>query len=737
MKKVILLTAILFSIFLEAQVKRSYTSTMMAEDGSPMPNVMVRVRGTGQTVYTNAQGEFTVNANPGDVLIISKDGKRINTLTLDNSNFYELEDVSEDLRKDKFERAPVRSKSTKYIKSAPQNTFKIELDSAQYYSKLKPERSIELVEKVLQAQSKKRRNPETLARAYAILGDVYSHLKQYDLAVSNFESSLNFKRDNVVKFKLAKAYTLDGNFSESSEMYNELLQEKNLNIHQQISIYEGLGDNASQRLDELDEAVNHYKKGLQIAEENEVEEKITDLNDKIGFSFSTQGEAEVAENFYENSLKSTDSIVTIEQARSRNSVADFYAEQKSYDKEIELRKQTLEAVEGIQIEDDIESPPVDISAQKLNLDIGNAYLNKGDLAEAEPYLEKSIDEASKVDDLETQKDALQKLSELYRAAGKSDEALEKYQEYAKLVDVIYQQKEQEIKEAVSLGIELNNKQNRINSLEKDRELSETRYNFFQSQRELTEESYRRQQVVIYALLSGLLLLLFSLFWMYKSNKQRRFANNLLALKSLRSQMNPHFIFNALNSVNSFVAQNDERAANRYLTDFSKLMRSVLDNSEEDFIPLSKEIELLSLYLKLEHSRFTDKFDYTLTIDKQLETESFEIPPMLLQPYVENAVWHGLRYKKEIGYLHVTFNQKDANTVEISIEDNGIGRSQSKILKTQHQKKQKSKGMGNIKKRIAILNAMYGNKVSVNIDDLLKDGTGTKVILTLKKSTNKI
>ncbi|GAB1308479.1 hypothetical protein KH5_11620 [Urechidicola sp. KH5] len=730
MKKVILLIAFVISVSLNAQVKRSYTSTIMSEDGAPMQNVMVRVRGTGQTVYTNVQGEFTVNANPGDVLIISKDGKRINTLTLDNSNFYEIEDTSESLQ---TKQAPVSAPSkSRYGKVATQNNFKVALDSAQYYSKIKPEGSISLIEGVLQSQSKTRGNPETLARAYSILGDVYMHLKQFDLAVTNFESALNFKPDNVTKFKLAKAYTLDGNFVESSEMYNELLQEKNLNIHQQISIYEGLGDNSSQRLDELDEAVNHYKKGLQLAEANDVEEKITDLNDKIGYSFSSQGETEVAESFYSNSLKSTDSIETIEQARSRNSVADFYADQRAYDKEIELRKQTLSAVEGIQLEEAAKEPPVEISAQKLNLDIGNAYLNKGDLAEAEPYLEKSIEEASKANDLETQKDALQKLSELNRAAGKSDEALEKYQEYAKLVDVLYQQKEQEIKEAVSLGIELTNKQNRINSLEKDRELSETRYNFFQSQRDLTVESYRRQQVIIYALLSGVLLLIFSLFWMYKSNKQRRFANNLLALKSLRSQMNPHFIFNALNSVNSFVAQNDERAANRFLTDFSRLMRSVLDNSEEDFIPLSKEIELLSLYLKLEHSRFADKFDYTLDIDKQIEIDAFEIPPMLLQPYVENAVWHGLRYKKEVGYLRVVFKQQDIHTVEIVIEDNGIGRNQSKLLKTQHQKNQQSKGMGNIKKRIAILNTMYGNKVAVRIEDLLKDNTGTKVILTLKR-----
>ena len=197
-------------------------------------------------------------------------------------------------------------------------------------------------------------------------------------------------------------------------------------------------------------------------------------------------------------------------------------------------------------------------------------------------------------------------------------------------------------------------------------------------------------------------------------------------------MNPHFIFNALNSVNSYIAQNDERAANRYLTEFSTLMRSVLDNSEQDFIPLSKEIELLELYMKLEHSRFTDKFDYELIIHKELQISEFQIPPMLLQPYVENAVWHGLRYKKEKGKLEINIRQKDDETVEISISDDGIGRKKSKELKTENQQKQQSKGMNNIKKRIAILNEMYSDKVAVFIDDLNSDASGTKVVLTLKK-----
>ena len=220
--------------------------------------------------------------------------------------------------------------------------------------------------------------------------------------------------------------------------------------------------------------------------------------------------------------------------------------------------------------------------------------------------------------------------------------------------------------------------------------------------------------------------------MYKSNQQKKITNNLLALKSLRSQMNPHFIFNALNSVNSFIAQSDERAANKYLTDFSTLMRAVLENSEKDFIPLSREIELLSLYLKLEHARFREKFDYTLEIDEKVNVDAFFIPPMLLQPYIENAVWHGLRYKKDKGHLEVKLLQKDKETLLITITDDGIGRQKSRELKTKNQLLQRSKGMNNVSSRIAILNDMYKDKLSVKVTDLHENGAGTQVVLELRR-----
>ena len=197
-------------------------------------------------------------------------------------------------------------------------------------------------------------------------------------------------------------------------------------------------------------------------------------------------------------------------------------------------------------------------------------------------------------------------------------------------------------------------------------------------------------------------------------------------------MNPHFIFNALNSVNNFISKSDERSANRYLSDFSSLMRSVLENSEEDFIPLEKELQQLELYMKLEHSRFEDKFEYDITIDKDVQISKYQIPPMLLQPYIENAIWHGLRYRETKGFLSVSIKENTSKSISICITDNGIGRKKSTSIKTQNQKKQKSKGMGIIEKRVAILNDMYADKVDIEISDLEIDGSGTKVLFILKK-----
>ncbi len=167
-------------------------------------------------------------------------------------------------------------------------------------------------------------------------------------------------------------------------------------------------------------------------------------------------------------------------------------------------------------------------------------------------------------------------------------------------------------------------------------------------------------------------------------------------------MNPHFIFNSLNSVNHFIATNNELEANQYLTKFSKLMRGVMENSTEDFIPFQQELDLLQNYLALEKTRFADKFDYEVEVDENLNMQNLQVPGMLVQPFLENAIWHGLRYRTDKGFLKLNF-EKDESFLKVIIEDNGIGIEESKKQKTAHQKTREGRGMKNTLERIQLLN----------------------------------
>ncbi len=673
----------------------------------PIPKVNILVNG-GNYTTTNALGEFRIEVSKGDELVIKHSDFETVYYTIQNSERIRVE-VRPSINE---------AYISKRLRSNP-SQFNALIDSANVYLKTDAEKSIQFVTEALSVSSSTKENAEV----YETLGTIYFEWKQYDLSVSNYRISLQNKDANGVKLQLAKAYEFNNNYQESISTY-ESIDQSALSNWQLVTLHEGLGD-VYIKTKEYNAALNSYKKGLAIAQEHLITPKITDLNSKIAKTYEASGELSEAESYFKNSLNLASKENKKRAATEIVAVADFQNRNRAYDKEIELRKQALTEIEDIETDSVFDNESA-ITPQKQNYKIGSAYALQKDFKNAIPYLEKSIEEADDKEDLVVQKDATRKLSEVYRDAGEFDKAFSTAKTYERLVDELYIKKEQEISQAARLSKDLAVKQNRINSLESDRALSESKY-------ELTTERNKRQKLIIYSLVGGVFLLLVAGYFMLKNIKQQKLNNNLLALKSLRSQMNPHFIFNALNSVNSFIATNDERTANKYLSDFSLLMRAVLENSEEDFIPLEKEIELLQLYTKLEHFRFKDKFDYEITVDDTIAINEFQIPPMLLQPYIENAVWHGLRYKKEYGHLKIAIEKVDDFEIKISISDNGIGRERSKALKTEHQQKQNSKGMGNIKKRIEILNEMYKDKVDVFIDDYQNaEDPGTQVVVTLKK-----
>lgn len=199
------------------------------------------------------------------------------------------------------------------------------------------------------------------------------------------------------------------------------------------------------------------------------------------------------------------------------------------------------------------------------------------------------------------------------------------------------------------------------------------------------------------------------------------------MKSLRSQMNPHFIFNSLNSINGFVIENKTHLASDYLTKFARLIRLILENSKNETIILEKELDTLKLYLLMESLRFEDKFEYHIQIEKGIELEEICIPPLIIQPFVENAIWHGLLHRTSKGKLEINIFQK-SNQLGIQIIDDGIGREKSATYKNIKHKSRKSYGIEITKQRILSLNKQN----TIEITDL-KNGEepiGTKVQITL-------
>ncbi|MBR9846705.1 MAG: tetratricopeptide repeat protein [Algicola sp.] len=669
----------------------------------PISKVNIEINGGAYTI-TDWQGRFTIKARKGDELIVRhKDFETVYyTITNEDRITIEVEPIVS---------RNINSKFRQDIKR-----FNALIDSVAVYKKKDVAKSIKFVGEALTHSNSVSQNAE----AYQILAEVYMFWKQYDLAVNNYRISLQNEETNDSKLGLAKAYELNKNYQESIDTYNAI-HKKELGNYQLVTLYEGLGDTYFS-IKKYDESLEAYQSGLKIAKDHLISPKVVDLNSKIAQAFNAYGKVDEAEIYFDSSMNLAEKETKKRALEEKVTVADFQNTNRNYEKEIKLRKEIVEDVKAVESDSIIDNTSA-LTSQKQNYKIGNAYALQKDYDNAIPYLEKSIEEADDKEDLIVKKDATKKLSDVYVDAGNYQKALETFTAYTEVVHELYIKREQELSQADRLRRNISEQQNRITSLESDRELNQS----------LVEERTKNQQLIIYALIAGLLLLSVTAFVMYKYIKQQRFANNLLALKSLRSQMNPHFIFNALNSVNSFIASSDERTANKYLSDFSHLMRSVLENSEEDFIPLQKEIELLDLYTKLEHFRFKDKFDYSITVDDAVDVSEYQIPPMLLQPYIENAVWHGLRYKTEKGHLYISIDKKSKNEITISVSDDGIGRERSKSLKTEHQKKQNSKGMGNIKKRVAILNEMYKDKVDVFIEDYQdKEDVGTRVVVTLKK-----
>lgn len=257
------------------------------------------------------------------------------------------------------------------------------------------------------------------------------------------------------------------------------------------------------------------------------------------------------------------------------------------------------------------------------------------------------------------------------------------------------------------------------------------------QNEMLRSRVKTRVLLSIALL--VILIVVIMFFFYKTtkeNEENKLRNKALETERslLRTQMNPHFIFNALNSVQSYILGNNTQEAVGFLSKFAKLMRMILNNSMVQSVTLSNELQSLSLYLDLERARFNNKFNYRIDIDDNVEEELLNVPPMLVQPFIENAIIHGLMHKTgNDGLITIKISENDSSSIVCQITDNGVGRKAAAELEKNNERKHKSVGMQLTRDRLRDLNKEANAQISCTITDLEDEAgnaLGTQVTIII-------
>ena len=326
------------------------------------------------------------------------------------------------------------------------------------------------------------------------------------------------------------------------------------------------------------------------------------------------------------------------------------------------------------------------------------------------------------------------LSEIFSSLDKNDSAYYYLRQYTSLKDSLLTRQFYWRLSNYKKTAEDEKKTSQINLLNKDNQLK--------------EQKLKQQAFVRNNLIGGLIVLfLLSVFvfrtLILKRRNEKLKSENVqaelrqkaleLEMQALRAQMNPHFIFNCLSSINRFIIKNETEAASDYLTRFSRLIRMVLINSQRSLITLEDELEMLKLYLDMERLRFKNSFDYNIHFKNTVDAGAIFIPPLLLQPFCENAIWHGLMHKDGYGQLDISINM-EKKILHCEITDNGIGREKAGELKSKSAEKDKSMGLKITKERLALLNQDNGAQTFYEIEDLYnesRNAAGTKVKLQIK------
>lgn len=560
---------------------------------------------------------------------------------------------------------------------------------------------------------------------YILLGEFNQQLGNFQLAISNYLKAEIIFSGLENQMMVQSLYSKIGECEKESQNYRRAISyftkakyiaQKGGVVNEQVFLSIELGGVYS-KIKQYDKAKLNFEWAVECAEVNYFKSFQIEALMGLGELYSQEKEYDKAKAFF---IEAQTIATAINSSKFINSsyeaLTELYRKQDSLLKVLDVQTEAYAYNVSIGLSDKVLLNSTQIASDFTQTNQANKAIT---VLNDNSYLLNSNGALP-----ERKLEYLSVLKEVYSSQGNVLKLNETQKEYDSLLTTFLTDEENKQKVTLKKTELINYTQNKILLLEKDRELNEKTILLLRKEQDLKSQTIERQQTITIVLVLGIIVVIVLSLFLYRNNKQKQRSNELLRLKSLRNQMNPHFIFNSLNSVNSFIASKDERSANKYLTEFSKLMRNVLEYSQEDLIPLSKEIEILELYMGLEHFRFKDNFEFSITIDKRINREEWLVPPMLIQPFLENAIWHGLRYKKEKGSLDLSFVKKES-FIEVLIVDNGIGRSKSIAGKTINQKKMKSTGINNAKNRLEIIKSVFRKNIEVSIDDLnsqTKEGT---------------
>ncbi len=461
-------------------------------------------------------------------------------------------------------------------------------------------------------------------------------------------------------------------------------------------------------LKQYDLATKEFEKSLVIGKKLNNRLGLAINYQNIGYANEAKGELDLALKNYKRSLDYNNQIDSeVGRVICYNSIGQVYIKQKKFTDAKIIIEEGLKKAIKINDQFYIASTYVNLGWTEMEM---NSYKS------AEENLKKGLTIAEKYSLKSAIVDASIKLSELYNKTGDYKAAMSYYKNAIELEKTIFNERNMQYVSDIIVQYGNIAKNNEIKALA--------------NENELVKSKLERNQKIFWFTLFGLLVIA-GLIIAFNRNQQLKQEKQILTLEQdmLRSQMNPHFIFNSLNSIKLYIINNEKENAVYYLNKFSKLIRKILIASTEKEMTLEDELDTMKLYMNIENIRFSNEIDFQVELDPSINISNIRVPSLILQPFLENALWHGLSSKKDNKEIRLTVTKPNEEYISINIIDNGVGRKESERINSNKLLKRKSVGIAITKARLANFSKGFTNDYKIEIEDLYDtDGKakGTKV-----------